>query len=152
MSPDPPSLVCLCKLDIHVTPLLKILPTGLNSVMVNSCTKALKPRVTCRFSVTNQLLQAFADKYDCQDGTLCVQSFAHPFPTFLTRVAALLGTIKWKEKIREQNKCYRVQCMQQIITVLTQLGFSSFIIIFIASILWLLCMYHEILGCMGFIP
>ena len=114
MPPDPPSLVCLCKLDIHVTPLLKILPTGLNSVMVNSCTKALKPRVTCRFSVTNQLLQAFADKYDCQDGTLCVQYFAHPFPTFLTRVAALLGTIKWKGKIREQNKCYRVQCMQQI--------------------------------------
>ena len=29
MPPDPPSLVCLCKLDIHVTPLLKILATGL---------------------------------------------------------------------------------------------------------------------------
>ena len=29
MLPDPPSLVCLCKLDIHVTPLLKILATGL---------------------------------------------------------------------------------------------------------------------------
>ena len=29
MPPDPPSLVCLCKLDIHVTSLLKILATGL---------------------------------------------------------------------------------------------------------------------------
>ena len=29
MPPDPPSLVCLYKLDIHVTPLLKILATGL---------------------------------------------------------------------------------------------------------------------------
>ena len=31
MPPDPPSLVCLRKLDIHVTPLLKILATGLDS-------------------------------------------------------------------------------------------------------------------------
>ena len=30
MPPDPLSLVCLCKLDIHVTPLLKILATGLS--------------------------------------------------------------------------------------------------------------------------
>ena len=29
MPPDTPSLVCLCKLDVHVTPLLKILGTGL---------------------------------------------------------------------------------------------------------------------------
>ena len=29
MAPDPPSLVCLCKLHIHVTPLQKILTTGL---------------------------------------------------------------------------------------------------------------------------
>ena len=29
MPPDPPSLVCLCKLDVHVTALLKILATGL---------------------------------------------------------------------------------------------------------------------------
>ena len=28
MPPDPPSLVCLRKLDIHVTPLLKILATA----------------------------------------------------------------------------------------------------------------------------
>ena len=29
MPPDPPSYACLCKLHIHVTPLLKILPMGL---------------------------------------------------------------------------------------------------------------------------
>ena len=29
MPPDPPSLVYLCKLDIHVTPPQKILATGL---------------------------------------------------------------------------------------------------------------------------
>ena len=28
MPQDPPNLVCLCKLHIHVTPLLKILATG----------------------------------------------------------------------------------------------------------------------------
>ena len=39
MPPDPPSLVCLCKLHIHVTPLLKILATGLYILAVNSCTK-----------------------------------------------------------------------------------------------------------------
>ena len=30
MPPDPPSLACLCKSDIHVTPLLKVLATGLS--------------------------------------------------------------------------------------------------------------------------
>ena len=35
MPPDPPSLVCLYKLDIHVTPLLKILATGL--VYIANC-------------------------------------------------------------------------------------------------------------------
>ena len=32
MPPHPPSLACLCKSDIHVTPLLKILATGLSCI------------------------------------------------------------------------------------------------------------------------
>ena len=70
----------------------------MNSVMANSCIKALKPIVTHWVSVTNQLLQALVDKYDCQDGTLCVQSFTHPFPTFLTCVVALLELSSGKKR------------------------------------------------------
>ena len=36
MPPDPPSLVHFCKLDIHVTPLRKILATGLKLVWLES--------------------------------------------------------------------------------------------------------------------
>ena len=46
MPPDPPSLVCLCELDIHVTPLLKILATGLYSIWVQA-----RHGKTCKISV-----------------------------------------------------------------------------------------------------
>ena len=36
MPPHPPSLLCLCKFDVHVTPLLKILATGLNCDVLSS--------------------------------------------------------------------------------------------------------------------
>ena len=36
MPPDPPSVARLCKLHIHVTPLLKILATGLGTVLNSS--------------------------------------------------------------------------------------------------------------------
>ena len=36
MPPDPPSRVCLCKLDVHVAPLLKILATGLMNIFLSA--------------------------------------------------------------------------------------------------------------------
>ena len=46
-APRPPSLVCLCKSDIHVTPLLKILATGLLSLYLLTLFNLLTSNYYC---------------------------------------------------------------------------------------------------------
>ena len=66
MPPDPPNRLCLYKLHIHVTPLLKILATGLRCVhdvklialllTANSCTVRLGECRRLGYSENNVLL------------------------------------------------------------------------------------------------